>query len=175
MRSSPGLTLVLGLWLGSTVAVLGLVGSSFGSFEQAMEANPELRERIENEAKDRRMTTVWVYAGELNRSTFYVWNRVQLGLAAASLIIALLRLPRAAVVGALMAAGAIVLALTFWGEPRITEIGRTLDFRPRSDPDLAGAFARFDRLHDLYLGLESLKTLLVLAASLLALRWRPEG
>lgn len=166
-RSGKLSALVLGAWIGASVAMLGVVGYSFPGIARGIEANPRLAERVgfDPGADAPKKTSVpWVVVGELNRAYFFGWNRAQLVLAALALTAAAIDRRRAVAILAGIAA-AIVLALTFHYAPEITERGRALDFVPRDPPP--PALAEFESIHRLYTMLEVGKvSCLILAAAL---------
>jgi hypothetical protein len=171
MKPSPGVALLLGVWLGASGLVLYVAQESFTGLPRSLEVNPEIARRAgidpEREA-ELKSSALWVQAAEFNRALFHVWNRVQLALVAVTLLTALLRCPRRGVILSLIAAGITVTALTFYLAPQITSLGRELDFVPRQ-PRPAG-LETSTTLHQLYLVLEVAKTALVALAALLAIR-----
>ena len=169
-RRPPGLGFILGLWLGSTIAVVACISYNFIGIPHAVELNPKLQEEADltpeaARGPERREHPIYVYAGELNRATFFVWNRAQLALAGLALLLSFVR-PRAFVSLALLIAGGIVVALTFYVAPEVTELGRQLDFQLRPEPGTNDVFDRFDLLHKSATILEGTKTVLVLLAGL---------
>ncbi len=172
MKPSPGLTLAIGLWLGATLLVFVVVSYNFVGIRRSVAENPRLAENagFSAEAKDStvRQSVLYVYAGELNRALFYVWNRTQIGLAALTLFLGLMHFPRAGLLLSLTAAGVIVLTLTFYLGPEVTNVGRQLDFVAR-DAVTEATFARFRVLHLSYVVAEGVKTVILALASFLAL------
>jgi len=163
---------VLGLWLGASVMFLGVVGYSFPGIGQALRNNDKLAERVEFAPDDdvkKKSSTLWVLVGELNRTYFFGWNASQLGFAALTLLVAM-RDRRIGVVGLAGLAALIVVALTFYLAPEITEKGRLLDFAPRDPPP--PELAEFQRLHWIYTGLEAGKVVLLFIAACVGLRGR---
>jgi hypothetical protein len=163
------LALVLGVWIGASAAVLGVVGYSFPGIERALQANDALRARAGFSPRDdsaKKSSTLWVLVGELNRHIFAGWNRAQLVLAAVALVFAARGARRTAL--ALVAVAAVaVLVLTFYLAPEITARGRALDFVPR-DPTPPEE-AEFRAFHSAYTALEVAKTLAIAAAGVLTL------
>ena len=176
MKSSPGLTLVLGMWLGATAVVLPVIIYNFYGIEMSVQQNDKLQEKLGipradlSDREARRQTVLWLYASELNRAQFYAWNRAQLILAAVALLVALLRCPRSGVILCLTGVGLIILALTFYVAPQATLLGRQLDLVATGLPDKAADFEKFRRLHKSSEWLEGAKTLLLVLASFLAIR-----
>ena len=172
-RSANGLSLVLGLWLGATVAVLGVVAWNFAGIPYALEANDKLRDRLAFDVGDRvarRAQPIFVYSGELNRHILYAWNRAQLALGAVALWMAIRRQPRTSLLLALIAAGGLVVVTTFLLAPEIESIGRSIDFVSESPADTR--FTRFAMLHRGYIIVEAVKTSLIALAAVLTARPR---
>jgi hypothetical protein len=176
LKTCPVLVLCLGLWIGSSAAMLAVVAYNFIGIPRAVSANDALRARagLEPDAnrEERRQSVLFVFAGELNRSLLWGFNRVQVVLAAVTLAAALLGRTRRIVSISALASLVIVATLTFWLAPRIESIGRTLDFVPRAAGTQAeSSFAAFDRLHRIYTSAEGAKVALLLVA--LAFQLRP--
>ncbi|MEE3199179.1 MAG: hypothetical protein VX254_04035, partial [Planctomycetota bacterium] len=173
LNKTTSLVLVLGIWLGASILLLWVVGSSFPGVEKAVQNNEKLAERAGFEPGDsaaKKISVPWVVTGELNRQYFAGWNIGQLVLAGAALLCAA-RCRQRATFLVLSIAALVVLALSFWLAPAITEAGRSLDFVPRDPPPAQEA--SFMSLHRWYTGLEVAKViLLVLAVKLVG---REEG
>ena len=168
------LVLLLGVWIGGSVAVVGVVGYSFPGVERSLESNEKLRARAGFEAGDvakKKTSPLWVLVGELNRHYFRGFNAAQLVLAAATLVLAALSRRRSVLILVTVAV-AITAVLAFHLAGEITERGRELDFLPRDPPPRQEA--DFLELHRVYTGLEAAKTLLLVGAALLTVR-RPRG
>lgn len=171
LRPSPGLSWLLGLWLGGTLLLMVSVAYSFRGIEVSLLANEKLAQRANLDPEDpeaRRSSILHVYAGELNRLLFRDWNRAQLLLAAVALLVANARFPRRGVILSLILAALAVLVLTFYLAPEVTRAGRELDFVPRAT--LPERFEQFDRLHRAYILVEIAKTSLLALATLLSAR-----
>ncbi|MEM7230521.1 MAG: hypothetical protein AAF517_00010 [Planctomycetota bacterium] len=171
MKTSPTLILVTGLWIGATLAVLGAVAYNFIGINRAVEANERLAERVDftpNDRAARRQSPIYVFAGELNRSLLYAFNRVQLGLAGLAFLLCAARLRSVALSGALLLALGGVVWMAFWLAPEITEIGRSIDFKPKPEAGQDEAFDRFDFLHRIYVSIEGIKTAVVACVAAVA-------
>ena len=161
---------VLGLWIGATVAVLGVVGYSFPGIDRALASNAGLEKGIGFDRHDtaaKKVSVPWVVVGELNRHYFVGFNRAQLGLAVVALALSWRRRRSFGFVLIALAALAAVV-LTFHLAPEITDRGRALDFVPR-DPPPQGQ-AGFEAYHDVYTGLEAVKTVFLVVAAVLTAR-----
>jgi hypothetical protein len=173
LKKTTTLVLVLGIWLGASILLLWVVGSSFPGVERAVQNNEKLAERAgfkPGDAAAKKISVPWVVTGELNRQYFAGWNLGQLVLAGLALVCAARCRQRAAFL-VLCFAGLIVLALTFWLAPEITATGRSLDFVPREPPPPQES--RFMGLHRVYTGLEIAKVVLLVLA--VKLSGREEG
>ena len=174
MDHRAALVLLLGIWIGASVAVVGVVGYSFPGIERSLESNEKLRARAGFEVGDvakKKTSPLWVLVGELNRHYFRGFNTAQLVLAALTLALATLSRRRSVLILVAVAA-LITVVLAFYLAGEITEQGRDLDFVPREPPP--GQEAEFLKLHRVYTGLEAAKTLLLVGAALLTAR-RPRG
>ena len=175
LNKTLALVLVLGIWLGASVLLLWVVGSSFQGVERAVVENEKLAQKAGFEPGDaaaRKISVPWVVTGELNRQYFAGWNAGQLVLAGAALVLAARCRQRAAFMS-LCAAARIVLVLTFWLAPELTTLGRALDFVPRDPPPPAEA--RFMGIHRWYTALEIAKVVLGALAVKLGARPRNGG
>lgn len=172
MRSAAFM-LFLGVWIGATGTVLGVVAWNFAGISRALEVNEGLAERAAlspgADREARRANVIFVFAGELNRAIIAAWNRAQLVLAGVSLLLAVLAGSRLWVTAPVLVATLIVVGLSFFLAPEIETRGRQLDFVPRTEPSRAADFETFDSLHKTYVGAEGAKTVLLLAAAVLCL------
>lgn len=165
---------MLGLWIGASVAVLGVVGYSFPGIERSLETNEKLKERIGFEPGDtnaKKASVPWVVVGELNRHYFAGFNWAQLVLAVAALALSWKRHRSAAFLFIALAFSATVI-LTFHLAPELTERGRELDFVPRDPPPKEEIV--FIASHRVYTGVELAKTVWLIIAAVLTAR-RPRG
>lgn len=174
MKLRALLLLVLGLWLGGSLVTGAVVSYNFAGFADLFERNPALAAHAgfdPADAETKKTSLLWVHASELNRVFFEAWNRAQLILGALAVILALWsRSGRLAVV-LLALALVLVAAVHFTIEPQVVELGRQLDFLPRTPPP--PQVEPFQRLHGLYFTAELTRLVLVtLASALLALRSR---
>lgn len=172
MRTRALLILVLGLWLGGSLVTGAVVSYNFAGFPDLFERNPALAAQAGFDPADleaKKTSLLWVHASELNRVFFHAWNRAQLALGVLALALALLgRAGRLAI--ALLSLALVLLAWVHFGiEPQVVELGRQLDFLPRSPPP--PQVEPFQRLHGLYFMAELARlALITLTAALLTLR-----
>lgn len=171
------LLLVLGLWLGGSLVTGAVVSYNFAGFADLFGRNPALADHAgfdPTDTESKKTSLLWVHASELNRVFFEAWNRAQLILGALAVILALLSRAGRLVVATLAFALALVAAVHFTIEPQVVELGRQLDFLPRTPPP--PQVEPFQRLHGLYFTAELARLALVsLASALLVLRSRGRG
>ena len=106
---------------------------------RSFEVNEKLAEQAGFDPTDdsaKKTSVIWVYASELNRAFFSLWNPVQLGLGVLTLVVLVVRCPRAGALIPVILAIGITAALTFYLAPELVSQGRALDFVPR-DPEPA--------------------------------------
>lgn len=161
-QHSPTTTFLIGLWLGGSLFLVTVVIYNFEGIKPSFEANETLAERAGFDPDDegaKKTSVIWVFASELNRAFFTGWNRVQLGLGLLVLAGVAVRCPRRlALLSSALATG-IVIVLTFYLAPRLVEIGRALDFKPR-DPE-PPELSEFNMLHTTYSSLAVAKIVLL--------------
>jgi hypothetical protein len=172
MKNHPLLAFVLGCWLGGSILMMAVVSYNFAGFEDLFARNPQLAEHAGFDPRDtdaKKASLLWVHAAELNRVFFQGWNRAQFVLGGLALVLAVAaRAPRLPLI--LLALGLALVLLTHLAlEPRIVELGRQLDFRPRTPPP--PMLAAFQAAHRDYFIADTARFVLVLAAGgLLLLR-----
>ena len=171
MRARALLILVLGLWLGGSLVVGAVTSYNFAGFADLFERNPALAAQAAFDPADaeaKKTSLLWVHASELNRVFFEAWNRTQLVLGALALVLALLSRSGRLVPSLLFLALLLVAVVHFGIEPQVVELGRQLDFAPRTPPP--PQVEPFQRLHTLYFSAELLRLgIVTLAAVWLAL------
>ncbi len=163
---------LLGVWIGLTLAMWFAATRSFRTANRVLESPvSEFEATIRPLGQERARMVLRHLASEINRAYFFTYGWAQFLLAVMLLGLALLRSPRD-VTGVILAAAmlGLVLVLTFVIQPRIVEIGRTLDFVAR-DPAPA-AMPRFWRLHGAFTALDGTK---LVAALVLLARWIWKG
>lgn len=162
-RARSLLILVLGLWIGGSVVVGAVVSYNLTGFADLFARNPALAQQAgfdpaaEAEKKE---SLLWVQSSELNRVFFERWNQTQLVLGALALALALVAGLHRLQLWLLLGAMVLALGLHLEVEPRVVELGRALDFVPRSPPP--PELAAFQRMHGIYFAAESVRFALVL-------------
>jgi hypothetical protein len=174
MRMRALLILILGLWLGGSLVTGAVTSYNFAGMPDLLERNPKLAghagfDPADTEAK--KQSLLWVHASELNRVYFEAWNRTQLALAALALALALLSRAGRAITVLLALSLALVAWVHFGIEPQVVELGRQLDFVPRTPPP--PQVAPFQRLHGIYFSAELARLALVTLAATLLIRRSP--
>jgi hypothetical protein len=176
MRARALLILVLGLWLGGSLVVGAVTFYNFAGFADLFERNPALAAQAGFDPADKeakKTSLLWVHASELNRVFFESWNRAQLILGVLAVALGLLSRSGRLVV-ALLSLALLLVALVHFGiEPQVVELGRELDFAPRTPPP--PQVEPFQRLHGLYFSAELLRLALVALAAALLVLSRPKS
>lgn len=167
MRARALLILVLGLWLGGSLVVGAVTSYNFAGFADLFERNPALAAQAGFDPADteaKKTSLLWVHASELNRVFFQAWNRTQLILGILALALSLLS-RSGRLVPALLSLALLLVALVHFGiEPQVVELGRQLDFTPRTPPP--PQVEPFQRLHGLYFSAELLRLAMIALAAL---------
>ncbi len=159
---------LLGAWIALTLAMWFAATRSFRTANRVLESSAsDFEAAIGPLGKEGARMVLRHLASEINRSYFAAYGWTQFLLAIILLGLTLLRSPRDSV-GVILTGTmfALVLVLTFVIQPRIVELGRTLDFVAR-DP-VPAAMPRFWRLHGAFTALDGTK---LLAALALLARW----
>jgi hypothetical protein len=165
MKNHPLLAFILGCWLGGSVLMMAVVSYNFAGFEDIFARNPRLAQQAGFDPRDtdaKKASLLWVHSAELNRVFFHAWNRAQLVLGSLALVLAVAararRLPLI-----LLALGLALVLLTHLAlEPRIVDVGRQLDFLPRTPPP--PMLAVFQAAHRDYFIVDTARFILVLTA-----------
>ena len=106
-------------------------------------------------------------ASEINRTLFWGYGALQLGLGAILFLLLWRQTPRNAVdIGVVATMLALSIILTLVITPLITTLGRSIDFLPRTPPP--PVMPRFWALHGSFTGLDGVK---LLAGIGLLIRW----
>jgi hypothetical protein len=135
------------MWLGLTLAMWYAAAGSFATARRVLQG----RHREVAEAME-------LLGTEINRTYFRAYGWAQVALALGLLAVLAAQKPRDVI--SLTVAGAmfvVVVGLSFYLTPAITELGRQLDFVPREP--LPPEMGRFRLLHGLYTGLDAAKFL----------------
>jgi hypothetical protein len=159
---------ILSLWIGLTLAMWFVATRSFRTVDRVLsQPGPEFSRAVQPLGPDQTRVTLRHLASEINRTLFdaYGWAQVVLGVL---LVLVLWRQTPRDTIGLAVAwlMLGLVLILTFFIQPAIVSIGRSIDFVPRQPaPPL---IARFWMLHGAFTGLDGVKCLAALG---LLLRW----
>ena len=165
MKNHPLLAFVLGCWLGGSVLMMAVVSYNFAGFEDLFARNPQLAQQAGFDPRDtdaKKASLLWVHSAELNRVFFQAWNRTQIVLGALALGLAIAWRARWLPI-ALLALGLGLVLVTHLGlEPRIVDLGRQLDFLPRTPPP--PMLEAFQQAHRDYFIADTARFILVLVA-----------
>jgi hypothetical protein len=159
---------ILGAWIMSTFCMWFAATRSFSTVESVLKrAEPQLVAATKPLGEDSTRTVLRYLASEINRSLFWGYGALQIGLGAMLLLLLRRQTPRSAIdagVVATMLALSVILTLVI--TPLLVSIGRSIDFLPRNPPP--AVMPRFWALHGSYTGLDGVK---LLAGIGLLIRW----
>ncbi len=161
--------LLLGAWLAGTMLLAMVATQNFATVDRILsQPTPQAATPLSALPHDTMRPLLRHLSSELNRLYFFVWGVLQIVLGAL-LTILLLALGRRLEAGLAAVMLAIANVQLLWMTPRITAIGRALDFVPRSPlpPSAAPMMAQFWRFHAAFTGSD-----LVLMALGLFTAWR---
>ena len=124
---------LVGAWIMLTMTMAFTAGKNFGILDAERMRDADLvYADIPHEGQRRRMALRYA-ASELNRYYFALYGSVQLVIGAAALAVyAASRRGGRIVVSGLVASVLTVVLMWAWLIPEITEVGRQIDFEPRS-------------------------------------------
>jgi hypothetical protein len=151
-----GIAFLLGAWMLGTVLLGGVASENFFMIDRLLDSSsvssPRAHPTFQKDAAqlppgEARVMLRYV-SSELNRFYFNVWGWFELGLASLAVLLAVRgSLPRRITIGfGVMLA--LVAVMTIYITPRITEVGRALDFVPRNPAP--PSLATFGMLHAAY-------------------------
>ncbi len=166
MPTKP-ILLLLGAWMGGTLLIWLVATVSFRNVDRVLSRpTPEAAPTLLSVPEAARRPVLRHLASEFNRWLFRLWGALQLVLGAAVLVLLLRQTPRTPA-NLTLAGLLLVLVVVMLGviTPAMSNLGRTLDFVPRSPPP--PQMAAFGKLHAAYGFLDLIK--LVLAG---ILAWR---
>ncbi len=161
--------LLVGAWLTGSILMAVVATQNFATVDRMLtQPTPQAAAPLVSLPHDSMRMLLRHLSSELNRLYFVVWGFAQIILGVGVMLLLLLASRR---VDACIAAVMLVIAnlqlvlLT----PRITDLGRALDFVPRNPvpPSAAAQLTEFWRLHTLFSGSD-----LLLMALGLVLAWR---
>jgi hypothetical protein len=169
MARSQGVAIsILSLWIGLTLAMWFVATRSFRTVDRVLsQPRPEFTRVVEPLRPDQNRVMLRYLASEINRTLFgaYGWAQILLG---ALLVLLLWRQTPHDTLGLAVSwvMFGLAVVLTFFIQPWIVSIGRSIDFVPRQPaPPL---MPRFWMLHGAFTGLDGVKCLAGLG---LLLRW----
>jgi hypothetical protein len=158
---------LLGAWLTGTILLAFVATQNFATVDRIL-THPTPQAALAVGPRDTTRPLLRYLSSELNRLYFFAWGVAQIafGVAMMILLLALGRRVEAALAAVMLAIANVQL---LWMTPRITEIGRVLDFVPRNPlpPDAAPLMAQFWHLHAAFTGSD----LLVMVLGLV-MAWR---
>jgi hypothetical protein len=167
-------TLLLGAWLGAGILADVAVTQNFQTVDRFLESpgDPATSVQLNQVGRVRERAILRRNAGEENNWIFLNWERVELVLGSGLFLLLFFgERPRKSLL-----AGAIILLVIVGGEhflltPRITEMGRTVDYLPPNSSEVK----TFWVLHGFYSGLDLLKIAVGLAmAARIVIRRKPD-
>ena len=159
---------ILSAWIMSTLCMWFAATASFSTVERVMKSGPppfvETTKPL-GEAPTRMV--IHYMASEINRTLFWGYGALQIGLGVILFFLVWKRTPRSAFdVGVVATMLALSVVLTLVITPLVVSIGRSIDFLPRTPPP--PVMPRFWALHGSFTGLDGVK--LVAGVGLL-IRW----
>jgi hypothetical protein len=168
LRSQAGAIGVLSCWIGLNLFVWFAATRTFRTIEQILKSpDPRFSRTVELLGAEPTRDVLRHVASEINRRYFraYGWTEILLGII---LLVLLYRQTPRDTVGVAMVGGMLVLvvALTLVITPRISSLGRKLDFTPHTPPP--PEMRRFWMLHGAFTSLDGVK---LLAGIILLIRW----
>jgi hypothetical protein len=160
---------LLGVWLTGTILLAFVATQNFATVDRILaQPTPQAATQLSALPHDTMRPLLRHLSSELNRLYFFAWGvaQVAFGLLLLILLLGLNRRWEAVLVAVMLA---IANAQLLWMTPRITEIGRALDFVPRNPlPSSAEPMmAEFWRFHAAFTGSD-----MVLMALGLMAAWR---
>jgi hypothetical protein len=165
---------LLGAWLGASVLADVAVTQNFQTIDRFLEApgDPGTSIQLNEVGRARERIILRRNAAEENNWLFVNWERVEFVIGGGLFLLLLFgERPQKSLLGASLAMLAIVAVEHFLLTPGITNIGRTVDNLPPTDP----VSKRFWLMHGIYSGLDILKMLIGFGmAARLAIRRKPD-
>ncbi len=163
LKTQPPAVLVLGLWLGGSLAMWFVATQNFRTVDRILgQPTPQAGPVLRTLPAETPRPLLRHLSSELNRFYFRAWGWAQLvlGAALAALLTVAGRRSDALLAAAMVLLVAVLLAVI---TPQIITLGRTLDFVPRNPPP--PEMSTFWKLHAAFTVLDGLKVLtgLVLA------------
>lgn len=153
--------MILGIWVGLSVAMMFVAVENFRSVDRLLEAPVQRAAKLlEPMGHESSRMLMRYHSSELNRHFFEAYGTVQIGLAVI-LTVSLLFATNGnkPTLGLCLAAVFVVLFEKYWLTPEITYLGRLIDFVPPDAP--SAERARFWSFHSTYSTMEVVKSLLI--------------
>ena len=158
-RSQVLAVAILGAWIMSTLCMWFAATRSFATVERVLKrAEPQFVETTKPLGEGPTRVVLRYMASEINRTLFWGYGALQIGLGAILFLLLWRQTPRNAVdIGVVAAMLALSVILTLVITPWITTLGRSIDFLPRNPPP--PVMPRFWALHGSFTGLDGVKLL----------------
>jgi hypothetical protein len=159
--------LVMGMWIAGSLAMLVVATQNFRTVDRLLagSTNPTFSSQVKAIGQPAARELLRYLSSELNRLYFRLWNLTQVVLGLLALWLLWAPGPAARARWGVVAMLVVVALMTFWLQPEITSVGRSLDFVPRDPPP--PALGRFWVLHGVYTALELGKLLVGIVVTVL--------
>jgi hypothetical protein len=150
---------ILGAWIMSTLCMWFAATRSFATVESVLKrAEPQFLETTKPLGEASTRVALRYMAAEINRTLFWGYGALQIGLGGILFLLLWRQNPRNAVdIGVVATMLALSVVLTLVITPWITSLGRSIDFVPRNPPP--PVMPRFWALHGSFTGLDGVKLL----------------
>jgi hypothetical protein len=167
-RSQVLAVAVLGAWIASTLCMWFAATRSFATVERVMKSGqPQFVETTKPLGEGPTRVVLRYMASEINRTLFWGYGALQIGLGAILFLLLWRQTPRNAVdIGVVATMLALSVILTLGVTPLLVSLGRSIDFVPRNPPP--PVMPRFWALHASFTGMDGVK---LLAGIALLVRW----
>lgn len=167
-RSQVLAVAILGAWIASTLCMWFAATRSFATVEDVLKrAEPQFVDATKPLGEGPTRVVLRYMASEFNRTLFWGYGALQIGLGAILFLLLWRQTPRNAVdIGVVAAMLALAVILTLVITPLLVSLGRSIDFVPRNPPP--PVMPRFWALHGSFTGLDGVK---LLAGIGLLVRW----
>lgn len=159
---------ILGAWIASTLCMWFVATRSFSAVERVLKRpDPQFLETTKPLGEGPTRVVLRYMAAEINRTLFWGYGTLQIGLGAILFLLLWRQTPRSAVdIGVVATMLALSVILTLVITPLVTSLGRSIDFLPRNPPP--PVMPRFRTLHGLFTALDGVK---LIAGIGLLIRW----
>jgi hypothetical protein len=159
---------ILGAWIMSTLCVWFAATRSFATVDELLKSPAaQFTEITKPLGPDSTRVVLRYMASEVNRSIFWGYGALQLGLGAILLLVLWRQTPRNTIdVGIVIAMLGLAVILTLVITPMLVSVGRSIDFVPRNPAP--AVMPRFWALHGSFTGIDGVK---LLAGIGLLIRW----